>query len=103
MRVVLYQGMLYWGLTLNIYLQHVKYKTKIGIKVCFTFAPCKTNEIEFVWIVIHVMKMRNKNPIFNIGCGYIALCEHDYSNFCILHPGAVTKLLNIHQCHYLKF
>jgi len=30
MRVVLYQGVLYWGLTMIIYLQHVKYKSNIG-------------------------------------------------------------------------
>jgi len=44
---------------------------------------------------MHVVKMRTKDdPMFTVG--YTAFCKHDYSHFCILHPGAV------HQCHYLK-
>jgi len=42
-------------------------------------------------------EMRTKDPMY-VYCGtygYIALCKHDCSHFCILHPGAV------HQCHYL--
>jgi hypothetical protein len=64
-----------------MYLQHVKYKSNIGeqksgVKVCFTIVPCKTNEIEFVWSVMHMVKMRTKDPVFTVGCMDTLFCAN---------------------------
>jgi len=81
MRVVLYQGVLYWGLTIIIYLQHVKYKLNIGkqkswLKYLLTIVPYKTNETEFVWIAMHVVKVRTKDLMFTVGCTDTLLCAN---------------------------
>jgi len=36
----------------------------------------KKNEIEFVWIVMHVVKMRTKDPMFTVGCMDTLLCAN---------------------------
>jgi uncharacterized protein YqgV (UPF0045/DUF77 family) len=46
------------------------------VKVRYTIVPYKTNGTEFVWIAMHVVKVRTKDLMFTVGCMDTLLCAN---------------------------
>lgn len=95
-------GVLYWGLTVIIYLQHVKYKSevrkqKLGLKYVLQLYLAKQMKFNLygLWYMWWKWWLRILCLLWDVRIH--ALCKHDdYIHYCILYIGAV------HQCHCLK-